>query len=45
MAHPDQYDPEKYFQRAWSGERFKNIDWASENGDGKIYPKYIKNFA
>ena len=26
-------------QKSWSGEKFKNKDWAVKNGDGKAYIK------
>jgi hypothetical protein len=37
LAHPEKYDPEQYFQRAWSGESFVNEKWAAAHGDGKIW--------
>jgi NADH dehydrogenase (ubiquinone) flavoprotein 1 len=33
------YQPDKYFQRAWSGSAFENKQWAKQHGDGKAWIK------
>ena len=39
LTNPEAYhqDKERYFQRAWSGEQFRNLQWADQHGDGKNY--------
>jgi len=39
INHPEKYaaEKDKYFQRAWSGEQFKNLKWADQHGDGKNF--------
>ena len=37
IKNPQNYDPEKYFQRAWSGEKFSNHEWAKAYGDARTY--------
>jgi NADH dehydrogenase (ubiquinone) flavoprotein 1 len=36
LTNPRDFVPEKYFQRAWSGE-FSNTEWALKHGDGRTY--------
>lgn len=38
LTNPRDFVPEKYFQRAWSGE-FSNTEWAKKHGDGRTYPR------
>jgi NADH dehydrogenase (ubiquinone) flavoprotein 1 len=37
IKNPQNYDAEKYFQRAWSGEKFSNHEWAKAHGDSRTY--------
>jgi NADH dehydrogenase (ubiquinone) flavoprotein 1 len=39
LEYPEKYqqEKEKYFQKAWSGGKFANVDWAKQHGDGKIF--------
>jgi hypothetical protein len=39
LTNPEVYHQHKdrYFQRAWSGEQFRNLQWADQHGDGKNY--------
>ncbi len=37
IKNPQNYDPEKYFQRAWSGEKFNNHEWTKTYGDSRTY--------
>jgi NADH dehydrogenase (ubiquinone) flavoprotein 1 len=37
LEKPESYDPEKYFQKAWSGAPFKNAGWVDQHGDGRAY--------
>jgi hypothetical protein len=39
INHPEVYQANKdqYFQRAWSGEQFRNLKWADQHGDGRNY--------
>ena len=39
LANPQDYSTEKYFQKAWSGEKFANKEWVDQFGDGKAYLK------
>lgn len=37
LNHPENYDPEKYFQRSWSGAPFQNHEWTQKNGGNLTY--------
>jgi NADH dehydrogenase (ubiquinone) flavoprotein 1 len=39
VDNPEKYqlEKEKYFQKSWSGEPFKNDQWTKQHGDGKTY--------
>lgn len=39
IENPEKYEKEKekYFQKSWSGSQFKNLKWADQHGDGKVY--------
>lgn len=39
LEYPEKYqqEKEKYFQQAWSGKASTNLDWAKQNGDGKLF--------
>ena len=37
LKDPAAYDPEKYFQRSWSGSGFANKKWVDQFGDGRAY--------
>jgi NADH dehydrogenase (ubiquinone) flavoprotein 1 len=39
VQHPEKYalEKDKYFQKAWSGQDFKNHDWAKQHGDNLVY--------
>lgn len=41
LLHPESYHADvatgRYYQPAWSGEKFKNHSWADQHGDGKNY--------
>jgi len=39
LSNPEKYqqDKERYFQKAWSGKDFQNLQWADQFGDGKNY--------
>mmetsp|Transcript_53887 Transcript_53887/g.122817 ORF Transcript_53887/g.122817 Transcript_53887/m.122817 type:complete len:489 (-) Transcript_53887:277-1743(-) len=39
LLDPDSFDPEKHFQKAWSGSGFENHVWAKTHGDGQTYAK------
>mmetsp|Transcript_1132 Transcript_1132/g.1490 ORF Transcript_1132/g.1490 Transcript_1132/m.1490 type:complete len:502 (-) Transcript_1132:360-1865(-) len=39
IDHPENYDAEKYFQKAWSGDQFSNAEWVKTHGSGKAYMK------
>lgn len=37
LTNPSDYNPEKYFQKSWSGDTFANKDWSLKYGDNKSY--------
>jgi len=37
LEHPEAYDAQKYFQKAWSGSKFANKKWVDQFGDGRVY--------
>ena len=37
IDHPERFQPEKHFQRAWSGSPFQNHGWAQTHGDGRTF--------
>lgn len=40
IQHPENYNPETYFQRSWSGAPFANKQWVDQHGDGRAYKGY-----
>jgi NADH dehydrogenase (ubiquinone) flavoprotein 1 len=37
IDNPAGFDPEKVFQKAWSGDPFNNSEWTQKHGGGKTY--------
>lgn len=37
IENPSAFDPEKYFQKSWSGVENTNHEWAKKHGKGKVY--------
>jgi len=42
LRDPSSFDPEKHFQKAWSGDEFKNHAWVEAHGNKQTYAAAAK---
>jgi NADH dehydrogenase (ubiquinone) flavoprotein 1 len=40
ITHPENYDADFHFQKAWTGKPFANKDWVDQHGDGRVYQNF-----